>query len=115
MHVPIPKYLALPWEKMSHYGQYHHVDNIFRQSYDLCRSLPFSSVLSDPIKDPLILYELNPFEWINEYPYIVDHYGLLFRFYSSRPLIGVKSLYGIYVGDQILVVHIEFNKITSQI
>ena len=38
----------------------------------------------------------------------------LFRTYSSKPLIRVEPLHGIHVGDQILVVPIEFNRITSR-
>ena len=62
-----------------------------------------------------ILYGFYPFKWINEYPYTIDLYGLHFGLYGSKPLIEVRSLYGIHEGDQIFVVLIEFNRITSQI
>ena len=68
----------------------------------------------DPIGDLLISYGFYPFEWINECPYTIDLHGLNFGLYGSKPLIGVEPLYGIHVDDQILVVLIEFSRITSQ-
>ena len=70
---------------------------------------------SNPSEDPLIPYGLYLFEWINECPYTVDHYGLHFGLYGSKPLIRVGSLHDIYVGDQIFVVLIVFNRIISRI
>ena len=98
---------------MSRYGQYHNIDNILRQSDELCRSPPHLCY-SGPIGDPLTLYGHYPFEWINECPYIIDLYGLHFRLYGSKPLIRVRPLHGIHVSDQILVVLIEFNKFMSR-
>ena len=71
-------------------------------------------MLFDPIEDLLTSYGLYPFEWINECPYTIDYYGLYFELYGSKPLIRVRPLHGIHIGDQILIFLIEFNRITSQ-
>ena len=71
-------------------------------------------MLSDPIENPLTLYEFYSFKWINECSYIVDLHRLHFGLYGFKPLIRVGLLYDIYVGDQIFVVLIEFNRIISR-
>ena len=60
MHVSTPKYLALSQEKISRYGQYHNIDNIFKQPDESFRSPPSRLHYSDPIEDPLTLYGLYP-------------------------------------------------------
>ena len=50
------KIFSIATKKKSHYGQYHNVDNILRQSDKFCWSPPSRLHYSDPIEDPLILY-----------------------------------------------------------
>ena len=89
---------------MSRYGQHHNVDNILRQPDGYCRSPPSRLCTLILLKIHLHPMGFYPFKWINECPY-----GLYFELYGSKPLIKVKPLHGIHVGDQILVVLIEFN------
>ena len=55
----------------------------------------FSSVLFDPIEDPLTTYRFYSFEWINECPYTIDLHELYFGLYGSKSLIEVEPLYSI--------------------
>ena len=71
-------------------------------------------MLSDPIEDLLTPYRFDPFKWFNECPYIIDLLELHFEHYGFEPLIEAGPLYGIHIDDQILIILIEFNRITSR-
>ena len=45
-------------------------------------------------------------------PYTTDLHGLYLKFYSLKLFFRVRHLYGIHIGDQILIILIEFNMIT---
>ena len=65
-----------------------------------------------PLDDLLTPYGLYPFRWVNSYPYIVDLHRLHFRSHDFKPFIIVGSLHCIHIGDQILIILIEFDRIS---
>ena len=65
-----------------------------------------------PLENLFTPYGFYPFKWINKCPYTVDFYGLYFGFHGLKPFLRVRPLQCIHIGDWILIILIELERIT---